>query len=138
VVCDPIKNLQKASQNCGDRLKLASVKNCGPSRFSVLTLVCWYHIRNFRSHYLKKWNITKIWCGNRKTRNRIVEYETVYFHKAVKYDESQRKHIRDLPKTQLSWYHYITCYTQHRTQNDILAYLELFPFAILQFSQLPQ
>jgi hypothetical protein len=48
-------------------------------------------------------------CNRKSDRHtRIVEYETVYFPKAVKYDQSQHKRIRGLPQTQLSqnFYHF--------------------------------
>jgi hypothetical protein len=42
-------------------------------------------------------------CIRKSARHtRIVEYETLYFPKAVKFDESQQKRIRGMPKTQLS------------------------------------
>jgi hypothetical protein len=42
---------------------------------------------------------TENFMFNRKSarHTRIVEYETVYFTKAVKYDEKQQKRIRGLP-----------------------------------------
>jgi hypothetical protein len=73
-----------------------------PSRFHVAWPLLIHIIK-------KKSNTTNImatenFMGNSKSaqHTRFVEYETVYFLKAVKYDESQQKRIRGLPKTQLS------------------------------------
>jgi hypothetical protein len=60
------------------------------------------------SYYKKNETLQKLrppknfMCNRRSARHiRIVEYEPVYFPKAIKYDESQQKCIRGLPKTQL-------------------------------------
>jgi hypothetical protein len=72
-----------------------------PSRFHVT--------RNLRGHYFFKSLKKMKHYGHRNFHvqqespryARIVEYETVYFPKDVKYDELQQKNIRGLPKIQL-------------------------------------
>jgi hypothetical protein len=62
-----------------------------------------FHIFKKIEIFQKLWP-PKISCSTGNQLGILESDRTVYFTKAVKYDESQQKRIRGLPKTQLSWY----------------------------------
>jgi hypothetical protein len=105
---------------------------CGTWGFNTNDMPCYtkfvwplfFHIIKKNKTLQKLWP-PKNFMYNRKSvrHTRIVEYETVYFPNAVKYEESQQKRIRGLLKTelktQLSWYHSVAIQEKSFLANDI-------------------